>query len=435
MTAMPFEAAKQLFLQGLAQLESGALPQAEASFEASLRLLPDRPSTLTNLGAVKLGLGKPAEAVPLLEKACELEPANAHSWGYRGKALGQLHRKAQALPCLERAAQLEPGNAQLWLHCFEAQLELRQLPQALASLDKALALQPAHAAAWGNRGLLLKELGRTQEAAISFERAIAAGGDAQLLGYYLAGLQAATAKNDLPGKSAASAAVASPLTAMPPSAPRSYVENLFDSYAADFQTHLLNNLHYQGHAQLVSRFQAADGRPAQGFSSVLDMGCGTGLAGVCVRPLAAYLEGIDISAVMVARARETGVYDKLFHDDLLNHLQNTLQTYDLVIATDVFIYVGELSAVFAAVAKVLQPSGQFCFTLELAGPGQAGEAGNAQTPGVQLMPSLRYTHSEAYVRQLAGQYGFAVEAIERHGLRQEQRELLNGLYVYLKKSI
>ena len=419
---MPFEAAKQLFLQGLAELESGALPQAEASFEASLRLLPDRPSTLTNLGAVKLGLGKFAEAVPLLEKACELEPANAQSWGYRGKALGQLHRKAEALPCLERAAQLEPGNAQLWLHCFEAQLELRQLPQALASLDKALALQPGHAAAWGNRGLLLKELGRPQEAAISFERAIAAGGDAQLLGYYLAGLQGL-----VPGGVAKPAAPAAP--------PRAYVEGLFNSYADDFQQHLVNNLHYQGHVQLVSRLQARAGQPVRHFASVLDMGCGTGLVGACIRPQAGYLEGLDLSAVMVARARESGVYDALFHSDLLSHLNATARRYDLVLAADVFIYVGELGAVFAEVARVLQPGGLFCFTVELAGQAPTGDAVVTQNPGVQLMPSLRYTHSETYVRQLAGQHGFDVEAMERHGLREDQRQILSGLYVYLKKSI
>ncbi len=407
---MPFEAAKQLFLQGLAELGRGALPQAEVSFEASLRLLPDRPSTLTNLGALKLGLGKPAEALVLLEKACALEPANAQSWGYRGKVLGQLHRQPEALACLEQAAQLEPANAQLWLHCFEAQLGLRQLPQALASLDKALALQPEHASAWGNRGLLLKELGRLQEAAACFERAIAAGADAELMAYYLAGLQASGASGAAPG-------------AAPPTAPRRYVETLFDSYAADFQTHLLHNLRYQGHAQLVSRFQATAERPAQHFASVLDMGCGTGLAGVCIRPLAEHLEGLDLSAVMVAQARETGAYEALFHNDLLSHLNATQRRYDLVMAADVFIYVGELSAVFAAVANVLLPGGRFCFTLELAEQGQ----------GVQLMPSLRYTHSETYVRQLAGQHGFEIEALECHGLREEQREVLNGLYAYLKK--
>lgn len=433
---MPFEAAKQLFIQGLAQVERGALPQAEASFEDSLRLLPDRPSTLTNLGAVKLGLGKPAEALPLLEKACALEPTNAQSWGYRGKALGKLQRKPEALGCLEQAAQMEPTHAQLWLHCFEAQLELRQLPQALASLDKALALQPEHASAWGNRGLLLKELGRLPEAATCFERAMAAGADAELMRYYLAGLRVTEVDAAVSG---ALAPTATPNA--PPNAPRSYVENLFDSYAADFQTHLLNNLRYQGHAQLVSRFQATAGQPAQRFTSVLDMGCGTGLAGVCIRPQADHLEGLDLSAVMVAQARATGVYDALFHDDLLSHLKATQRRYDLAMAADVFIYVGELSAVFAAVKQVLLPSGQFCFTVELAaleqgeGTGAGARSATRDAKGVQLMPSLRYTHSETYVRQLAEQYGFAVEAVERHALREEQREVLNGLYIYLKISI
>jgi len=66
-----FEQARAQFNAGLEQLHSGRLAEAEASFARSLALLPGRPSTVTNLGAVRLKLGRPADALPLLQQAAQ----------------------------------------------------------------------------------------------------------------------------------------------------------------------------------------------------------------------------------------------------------------------------------------------------------------------------------------------------------------------------
>jgi tetratricopeptide (TPR) repeat protein len=65
----PFEQAKHLFLQGVRDFEAGRLQEAERIFEASLKLLPGRVSTLVNLGATKLRLSKPLEALDALDQA------------------------------------------------------------------------------------------------------------------------------------------------------------------------------------------------------------------------------------------------------------------------------------------------------------------------------------------------------------------------------
>ena len=94
------------------------------------------------------------------------------------------------------------------------------------------------------------------------ERAIALGADDALHHYYLALVRGGNT---------------------PSAPPCEYVETLFDTYADDFQGHLTGALHYQAHEVLVHHLPA----PASGrWRSVLDLGCGTGLCGPLVQPLA-----------------------------------------------------------------------------------------------------------------------------------------------------
>ena len=108
-------------------------------------------------------------------------------------------------------------------------------------------------------------------------------------------------------------------------------------------------------------------RPNVLFNHMLDLGCGTGLAGMAFRPLVRRLTGIDLSPAMVARARAKQVYDRLDTDDLVQFLaaeQSNGGVYDLVVAADVFVYLFDLAPVATAVAKVLRPDGLFAFTVE-----------------------------------------------------------------------
>ncbi len=434
---MSFELAKQYFVQGLAELEQGALAAAEASFGASLALLPDRPSSLINLGAVRLALGKAAEALPLLEAACRLDETNAQAWSCRGKVLIAMNRKPQALPFLERAVALEPGNAELWLHYAEVQQDLQLLPQALASLDRALALDGNNAIAWSNRGMLLRELQRPKEAAASFEEALARGADASLNQFYLASVRSGThgdaAQNTVASQGAAGVPASVPVS-LPTSAPRAYVEQLFDSYADDFAIHLVQALHYRGHERLVERLvQLHPGR----FDKALDIGCGSGLCGPLLRPRCGRLDGLDISSAMVEKARQTGMYDHLFHADAVEYLRasSSPRPYDLILAADVFNYVGALEPVFAAVHKALAAGGRFCFTVEAIDEAQVGA--NAVQDGaadLQLLPSLRYAHSEPYVRRVANTHGYAIDEISREALREDQGGVVSALYVFLTRT-
>ena len=83
--------------------------------------------------------------------------------------------------------------------------------------------------------------------------------------------------------------------------------------------------------------------------TVVDLGCGTGLAGSAFVDLANTLIGIDVSKAMVAQAAAKGVYDQLLVDDVVDGLAQIDGQIELFICTDVFIYVGNMEPTFAAV--------------------------------------------------------------------------------------
>ena len=70
---------------------------------------------------------------------------------------------------------------------------------------------------------------------------------------------------------------------------------------------------------------------------------------------------------MIARAEAKGDYDRLAVGNLAAFLSAEIAKaakYDLVLAADVFVYVNDLAAVLADVARVLAPRGMLAFTVE-----------------------------------------------------------------------
>src|SRR6202012_4267420 len=96
---------------------------------------------------------------------------------------------------------------------------------------------------------------------------------------------------------------------------------------------------------------------------VLDAGCGTGLLGPLVRDCAQRLEGVDLSAAMIAMARQKNVYDALHESDLVAFMAEQPQAFDAVLSAATLIHFGDLHPVFAAAASALRDDGGFIFTL------------------------------------------------------------------------
>jgi predicted TPR repeat methyltransferase len=200
-----------------------------------------------------------------------------------------------------------------------------------------------------------------------------------------------------------------------------YVRRLFDQYAGRYDTALTVDLRYRGPALLLDAVKSALAhlRYPLRFGQLLDLGCGTGLAGSVFRPLAARLVGIDLSSAMIACAQAKGDYDRLVVGNLAAFLADEIASaakYDLVIAADVFVYLNDLGPVLAAIAGVLAPRGIVAFTVE-----------THSGAGVALLPTLRFAHSEFYLREAIAAAGLDLLALECAAIRTEKGAPVAGL--------
>jgi len=198
----------------------------------------------------------------------------------------------------------------------------------------------------------------------------------------------------------------------------SYVRTLFDQYASRFDR-ALEDLGYRAPALLRDAVVAeAEGRR---FGTMLDLGCGTGLAGAVLRPYVDWLVGVDLSSKMIEEARRKGVYDALTVGDIEQFLaeQHTAaSSADLIIAADVFAYIGDVGAVCGAVARVLAPNGRFGFTVET----HVGE-------GAIVGAKMRYQHAPAFVREAIADAGMIIRRFDAVSTRNENRVAVPGLLV------
>jgi predicted TPR repeat methyltransferase len=208
--------------------------------------------------------------------------------------------------------------------------------------------------------------------------------------------------------------------AVPETPPTAYVETLFDAYAPTFEAALLERLEYRVPELLANAIKVAV--PKRRFRSVLDLGCGTGLMGPYFRADADELGGVDLSEAMLQKAAEKRVYDTLIKGDV-NELDTPAQSADLVIAADVFVYVGDLHRAFNNIASALAPDGLFAFSVE----------NHSSDVDLILQPSLRFTHSENYVRRVLAENSMTLISLQRETIRLDRGESLQGLIVVAKR--
>ena len=130
-----------------------------------------------------------------------------------------------------------------------------------------------------NQGLALEKAGDREGAARAYRRALALDPD------------------DHGGVAIRLAAMG--LGEMPDRMPDAYVATLFDQHADDFDDILVEQLRYCVPMQLREVLRTHGERR---FAHVLDLGCGTGLAGLALRDVAGHLTGVDLSERIVELA-------------------------------------------------------------------------------------------------------------------------------------
>ena len=433
-----------------AYLGAGRMGEAIEAFDRALALEPGRVETLYSGGVARLARRSPQDApdaLSLLQKAREAGMESPDLDQQTGIALLMTGRAPEAIGAYQRAIEKKPDSAEAHFHLGVAYRHAGNVPEARNALAKAGELQPMYARAFQAQaaleaeagkfeeserllrkvielrpdakeayqalGVVLQKMGRQNEATLAFIQSVRAGqkesaASAQSSQTQSEAIAELERKLTLtPEQAALHFQLAKQTSIAPPAQiPTSSVSGLFDRYADLFDEHLRGKLEYRAPELIVEAIRET--RPAK-LLDVLDLGCGTGLCGPLLRPLSAKLAGVDLSPAMIEKAKERGVYDRLEAADMIEVLQRAPAAYDLLVAADVLMYLGDLAPTFEAAAAALRPGGLFAFSVEV-GTGERFQF-NQQTH--------RYTHAKSYVQHLAQIFGFRQERLDEIDVRKE----------------
>ncbi|MGH6873152.1 MAG: methyltransferase domain-containing protein [Rhizomicrobium sp.] len=306
------------------------------------------------------------------------------------RALRAAANAQSALAVAREAAALHPDIAVVAIALGEAMLDLGLLPTAIGEFQRALRIDSGNEDARRGLARAWLEAGEPDKALEALEA--------------LGGVQPLVEE-------------ANAMKAAPRSNAR-YVRHLFDQFSSDYDARMIGRLGYRAPAILRELF---DLTIASARLSVLDLGCGTGLSGAAFRDVARTLDGFDLSPAMIEKARRRGIYDGLAVADIETALDGS-KLYDLIMAADTLVYLGDLAAVFAGAARSLKPGGHFLFTAER----KDGE-------GFELGPKRRWRHSETCLREEAARAGFEVASLMACSPRSEAGVPVEGLAVALSR--
>ena len=266
-----------------------------------------------------------------------------------------------------------------------------RMEEAEQSFRQAIKMKPDYVKAHNNLGITLQQLGRLKDAEASFRQALAFKPDYASAKHMLAALTGITTAT----------------------APRDYVEGLFDDYAAKFESSLVENLEYNM-PSVISKMIIKDS-DLDLLGSILDLGCGTGLLGSEIKQFCTRLEGIDLSGKMLDIAKKKDIYNKLTKQDILVFLSNARLNFDYFTATDVFIYIGDLTDVFRLIKSRNEKGGKLAFSTE-----------DYDGDGFFLEKSGRYSHSKKYIENLCENFDYNLRHFETQNLRKEKNQYIRG---------
>jgi len=210
----------------------------------------------------------------------------------------------------------------------------------------------------------------------------------------------------------------------PKNMPEAYVRSLFDQYAPKFEKCLVENLSYHTPEIIAEKIRAVH---PEFFENLLDLGCGTGLGALQFKGSAPRMVGVDIAPAMVEHAKAKNIYAELHAASIESYLAGTDEKFALVLAADVFVYIGVLEELFKNVAAHMKDGGIFAFSTQKIGGGHKDWI---------LGDDHRYAHSKNYIERCAAGAGLKILSCDDVDLRLDAGAFITGsVFVFEKENI
>jgi predicted TPR repeat methyltransferase len=266
--------------------------------------------------------------------------------------------------------------------------------------QRATELAPDDAEAWCYLGDLAHIVGRREVARAAYEKYLEFEPDDAEVKHLLVAL-----RDEAP----------------PPRVPDECIQQLYRRFSTFYESNVCDSLGYEGPKRIRELLEPIFGNRRE--LAVLDLGCGSGLAGVQFKPWSTRLVGVDLSPEMIELSRARNLYDRLDVAEITKWLQLNPDRFDLILCCDTLIYFGDLRVLVATVANQLNQNGVFAFSVE-----------RGERSPFHLTDSGRYTHHPDHIREAGKEAGLNVERLEEDFLRMEYGNEVTGLFVALKKQ-
>jgi predicted TPR repeat methyltransferase len=388
---------------GSLHLAAGDSALAIGAYEAALRVDPDYLLARLNLADMLSETGRVHEAIDSYREVLARDPTSVDAQVGMAVAMLRAGQYAAAIAACEAALKMQPGHIPA-LHAMAIALgKSGDKTSAIATEQQALTLNPRFAKGWHALGNFLDETGEVSRAEQAYARALELEPGMVEAAFDLAALS---------GRSP------------PPVMPRPYVARLFDDFAASFERRLVAELDYRVPKALRQAVAAHLDARGEKVLNILDLGCGTGLVGKQFRDVARSMTGVDLSAAMLAEARAAGIYDELVCADAVDYMRTAAAAqFDLILAADLFIYIGDLEELFSATGRVMRPGGYFAFSIE-----------TIEQTGFVLRRTRRYAHSTEYIGALAARHQFTIHDSRGAQIRRGEGGPVEGRIIVLRSG-
>ncbi|MBK8326522.1 MAG: tetratricopeptide repeat protein [Moraxellaceae bacterium] len=381
------------FMLGNICIKKAQHQQAIEHYMAAININPKFNFAYRALFDVYQALGDLTQAKSILERAMAELPAST-TFIFERAGLYFAEKDFQnAVLLLQRILKISPNNIGCHLNLVNIYKQLGQETAAIPYLEKLVKIKPDDAAVYEDLATAYLKLERKQDALACFKEVVRIEPNSPIQ-HLVAAFSGVTTTT----------------------APVGYVQKLFDLYAENFESHLTQTLHYNTPFKLASLIQSCVDLSSQKLD-VLDLGCGTGLFGKEITSFAAQLVGVDLSLKMLEKAAQLNIYHRLEHQELIEMMRKEPDaSYDLIVATDVFIYVGALDEVVLEAKRLLRPNGIFAFSIEALDAVQH----------FVLNDTGRYSHSIAYLKHLEKMSGFRVITNRKETIREDEGKAITG---------
>ncbi len=280
-------------------------------------------------------------------------------------------------------------------NCYK---DLEHHAEAICHYKKVLELVPDHLSSLNNLAFLYHKRGDENDAIVYYQKVIQLNPENSSAHHMLSALKGEVISE----------------------APVDYVQTVFDNYSSNYEASLLDKLEYRVPQKIKAAFLELFPQKNR-FNCLLDLGCGSGLGALEFKDFCDRMIGVDLSPRMLDLAEEKKIYDQLYCQEILAFLTAAKRQYDIILAADVFTYIGDLEPVVQQVYDVCLDNCIFMFSTETC------------KEKYVLRKSGRFAHSERYLQEVLEAAGWKIHTRFTTDLRREKDGWISGMIHFAVK--